>query len=202
MAFVYSSSDRVLVFETAKFVQRYPRSYFGALFASLGAGMEGRSQEKPVRIPLPEWFIAAFAEWSLPLGPSSVFFPVDRRPLEVWHYLDAISWAIDAKYTDIPIHGFTRSSTSTPNSKNQSRLTEIIYDLCKWGASISSNVPPEGIPMFFLTAPESWGIYHMKNADLVSNDALSRMVRKHNGVTHLSKAMWEELIMLIPHGCR
>lgn len=97
--FVYTNNDACIVLQCEKLLRLASTSWFAKLVRDTERGDAGNTQENPIRVSLPTWFVQDVADWTQPLSTTRIHS--SRSDTAVREMLAAIGW-VDTE-TDLPM---------------------------------------------------------------------------------------------------
>lgn len=89
--FLYTTGDTCLVLQCEKLLRLAPDSWFAKLARDRERGTRGNTQENPLRVPLPTWFVQDVADWTQPMSTTRIHS--SRPSTAVREVLAAIGWS-------------------------------------------------------------------------------------------------------------
>jgi len=179
--YLAANSDRVYCVHMAKLLDKAPNSWIAkAILGRAPADASGSTQDKPLFLPVPGWFIQAVADWCMPLSTGSVFF---EHPHDgVVEVLTAMGWPA-ADGGDLPVH-LPATVVPTAIGTDGHVFMEMIND------HMSNRVAKACGYMS--------GVWLLRHVVVLSSNPQNEVAEVNKTVTMLPKECWDTMSRLLP----
>lgn len=123
--FVATNHEGVYCIHLLKLLSRAPNSWFAkAILGRAPGDTAGSTQERPLFLPVPSWFVRGVADWCMPMSTGSIFF--EHPHDSVVELLTAMCWPA-AEGGDLPVH-LPKATVPLAADENTRLVNEIINE--------------------------------------------------------------------------